>query len=86
MTEAWTAWGERVEKRMSAQRATVENLATSLRQQLAKERAERIKLERELAMLKAELSTTRKLDDIMSRLDKIESSPSRGAGLRAVAT
>ena len=65
MTEAWTAWGERVEKRMSAQRATVENLATSLRQQLAKERAERIKLERELAMLKAELSTTRKLDDII---------------------
>jgi hypothetical protein len=67
-------------------RTTIGNLAESLKQQLAKERAERIKLKRELAMLKAELATARKRDDILSRLDKIESSPSRGAGLRAVVT
>jgi hypothetical protein len=67
-------------------RTALGNLAESLKQQLVKERAERTKLEREVTMLKAELSTTQKLDDIMSRLDKIESSPSRGAGLRAVVT
>ena len=63
-------------------RTTLGNLAESLKQQLAKERAERIKLEREVAMLKAELATAKRFDEIVNRLDRIEGAPrsaSRGA-------
>jgi hypothetical protein len=87
----WVEWSARVNQRIAAQRTTVANLAEALKQQLVKERAERARevgsLRQELAMLKAELATARKLDELVARLDKIEgSSPSRGATLRAVMT
>ena len=56
-------------------RTILDNLAESLKQQLAKERAERIKLEREVAMLKAELATAKRFDEIVNRLDRLEGAP-----------
>jgi hypothetical protein len=88
MTDDWTRWGERVEKRISAQRKTVENLTTALRDTLRRERADRARevgaLRAELRQLREQLDTQARLTELQARLDKIESSPSRGAGLRAV--
>ena len=63
-------------------------LPTSIRQQLARDGRERERLavelgsvRQELAMLKAELDTTRKLDEITARLDRVEASRT---GLRTV--
>jgi chromosome segregation ATPase len=71
-SNGWTKWGEAVNRRLAAQRKSVEALAEALRNQLVRERAERVKLAGEVEALRAELSTQRALADLAARLDRLE--------------
>jgi hypothetical protein len=96
---AWLEWGQRVERiatemlrrerqaRQSELRSVLDATAAHLGELRAEHAAKIERLRAEVAGLRSQLDTVRRLDELAQRLDRLEGSPRPAAGtppLRAV--